>query len=181
MDFIATPVKDLYEVSVKVFSDERGWFARTYCKREFAAIGHSLEWTQLNHSFTREKGAIRGLHYQIPPFAEAKMVKCIAGKVFDVAVDLRGDSPTFLQWFGTELSAENRKMLYIPAGFAHGFQTLAEDCELLYHHTSYYEPGYEAGIRYDDATLNVEWPRPAGTISERDRSLPYLDASFKGI
>ncbi|MEO6834186.1 MAG: dTDP-4-dehydrorhamnose 3,5-epimerase [Chitinophagaceae bacterium] len=181
MTFHATPLEGLFTVELSVFQDERGWFGRTYCKEEFAAIGHSAEWTQLNHSFTKDKAAIRGLHYQRPPFSEIKMVRCISGEVFDVAVDLRAASPTFLHWFGTILSAENKRMLYIPVGFAHGFQTLTEDCELLYHHSSFYTPGYERGIRFDDPTLGIKWPLELSVISQRDSGLPYLAPSFKGI
>lgn len=168
-------------VALSPFSDERGWFARSYCKHEFSEIGHEAEWTQLNHSFTKDKAAVRGLHYQVAPFSEIKMVRCIAGEVFDVAVDLRAKSPTFLQWFGTRLSAENKRMLYIPAGFAHGFQALSENCELLYHHSSFYQPEFERGIRFDDSKLNINWPLPVGIVSQRDASLPYLSAAFQGI
>lgn len=138
MIFTETLLKGSYIIELSAFTDDRGWFARTYCKNEFAAIGHTAEWVQMNHSFTKDKGAIRGMHYQLPPFSEIKMVRCIAGAVYDVIVDLRKDSPTFLQWYGTELSAANKKMLYIPEGFAHGFQTLQNDCELIYHHSQFY-------------------------------------------
>lgn len=182
MEFQDTPISGLKTVSMHVFSDDRGWFGRSFCQREAAAAGlGEIVWTQMNHSFTREQGSIRGLHYQVPPFSEAKLVRCIAGAVFDVAVDLRKGSATFGQWFGTELSAANREALFIPAGFAHGFQTLLPDTELIYQHTSFYEPGFEGGIRYDDPRLNIPWPRPAAMISDRDRSLPYLDAAFAGI
>lgn len=181
MRFIQTEIPGLYEIELDIFSDDRGWFARTYCKKEFAAIGHEGEWTQLNHSFTVSKGAIRGLHYQVPPFSEAKMVRCIAGAIYDVAVDLRKGSPTFLKWHAVELSAENRKMLYIPPGMAHGFQTLMENCELIYHHTSYYTPGYEGGFKYDDPKLDIPWPLPLTDISERDLNHPFVNTTFEGI
>jgi len=170
-----------YEVTLTPFGDSRGWFARTYCKNEFAAIGHTKEWVQLNHSFTGLKGSLRGMHYQLPPFREIKMVRCIAGAVFDVIIDLREGSPTFLQWFGTELSAANKKMLYIPEGFAHGFQTLEDDCELIYHHSEFYTPGYEAGVRYDDALINISWPLPVTEMSDRDRNFSFITPDFKGI
>ena len=170
-----------YEVTLTPFGDSRGWFARTYCKNEFAAIGHTKEWVQLNHSFTNVKGSIRGMHYQLPPFKEIKMVRCIVGVVFDVIIDLREGSPTFLQWFGTELSAANKKMLYIPEGFAHGFQTLAEDCELIYHHSEFYTQSYEAGIRYDDALININWPLAVTEMSDRDKSFSFITPDFKGI
>src|SRR6478752_4125211 len=135
MKFTETSLKGSYTIDLNLFKDERGWFARTYCKNEFETIGHAKEWVQLNHSFTKQKGAIRGMHYQLPPFSEIKMVRCIAGAVYDVIIDLRKDSETFLKWFGVELSAENKKMIYIPEGFAHGFQALTNDCELIYHHS----------------------------------------------
>jgi len=136
---------------------------------------------QMNHSFTKDKGAIRGMHYQLPPFSEIKMVRCIAGAVFDVIIDLQKDSPTFLQWVGTELSAQNKKMLYIPEGFAHGFQTLGNDCELIYHHSQFYTPGAEGGIKFDDPKININWPLAVTNISERDSRHPLLDENFKGL
>jgi dTDP-4-dehydrorhamnose 3,5-epimerase len=181
MKFNTTNIDGLYVIDIDFFQDNRGWFARTYCKREFAAIGHQQEWTQLNHSFTTQKGSVRGMHYQLAPYHEAKMVRCIAGAVYDVAVDVRKNSPTFLQWFGVELSAQNKKMLYIPEGFAHGFQTLSDNCELIYHHTSYYTPGSEGGFRYDDPKLNIPWQLPVSEISERDQNHPIINANFEGI
>ena len=181
MIFSATTLAGCYTIELEPFSDERGWFARTYCKEEFAAIGHTAEWVQMNHSCTNSCGAIRGMHYQLPPFGEIKLVRCIAGAVFDVVVDIRAGSPTFLHWFGTELSASNKKMLYIPRGFAHGFQTLTEGAELIYHHSAIYTPGHEAGIGYNDPKLNITWPLPAGIVSERDQQHPLLDDHFKGI
>jgi len=181
MTFTPTPLKGSYEIDLSPFKDNRGWFARVYCKEEFAEIGHTREWVQLNHSVTFAKGALRGMHYQLPPFSEIKMVRCIAGAVFDVIIDIRKGSPTFLQWYGTDLSAQNKKMLYIPEGFAHGFQALSGDCELLYHHTDYYTPSAEAGIRYDDPRVNIRWPLPVTDISERDAKHPLLDNHFNGI
>jgi len=181
MIFTQTSLKGAYMIEPEPFADERGWFARTYCKKEFAQIGHEAEWVQLNHSFTKQKGTIRGMHYQLPPFSEIKLVRCIAGEVFDVIIDLRRDSPTFLQWFGTELSAANKKMMYIPEGFAHGFQTLSDDAELIYHHSQFYAPGVEGGIRFDDPKLNIEWPLPVATMSERDKGHAVLDDDFEGI
>ena len=168
-------------IDLNPFTDLRGWFARTYCKNEFLAIGHTKEWVQMNHSATFVKGSIRGMHYQLPPFSEIKLVRCISGKVFDVIVDLRAGSPTFLQWFGEELSAKNKKMLYIPEGFAHGFQTLTKDCELIYHHSAFYKPNVEGGLRFDDARIGIEWKLPVTEMSERDRGHVYLDEGFKGI
>ena len=181
MIFTETKLSGSYVIGLEPYTDERGWFARTYCKNEFAAIGHDAEWVQLNHSFTKQRGAIRGMHYQLPPFSEIKLVRCIAGAVFDVIIDLRAASPTFLQWFSTEISADNKNMMYIPAGFAHGFQTLSDDAELIYHHSQFYEPGVEGGISYDDPRVNVEWPLELTTISERDMEHAFLDDNFKGL
>ena len=181
MTFTETLLKGSYVIELNTFTDDRGWFARTYCKNEFSKIGHTSEWLQMNHSFTKQQGAIRGMHYQLPPFSEIKMVRCIAGAVFDVIIDLRKESPTFLKWFGTELSAENKKMLYIPEGFAHGFQTLRNDCELIYHHSQFYTPGAEGGIKFNDPGINISWPMPVTNISERDSQHPLLDENFKGL
>jgi dTDP-4-dehydrorhamnose 3,5-epimerase len=181
MIFTETILKGSYEISLTPHGDSRGWFARTYCKKEFEQIGHQKEWVQLNHSFSSQKGTVRGMHFQYAPFTEIKMLRCIAGSVYDVIVDLRKDSPTFLKWFGTELSAENKKMLYIPAGFAHGFQTLTDDVELIYHHTEFYTPSAEAGIRYNDSAINIEWPLAVSEISERDTNHPLIDSTFKGL
>lgn len=181
MTFTPTPLEGSYLVSLKPFKDNRGWFARFYDKEAFRQIGHDKEWVQLNHSATIEKATLRGMHFQLPPFQEIKMVRCITGAIFDVMVDLRKDSNTFLQWFGTELSEENQHMLYIPAGFAHGFQTLTDNCQLIYHHTEMYTPKAESGIRFDDPAINIQWPLPVKTISEKDAQYAYIDAHFKGI
>jgi dTDP-4-dehydrorhamnose 3,5-epimerase len=181
MIFTPTSLQGSYKVGLIPFEDERGWFARTWCNNEFAAIGHTGEWVQMNHSFTKEKGTIRGMHFQVPPHGEIKMVRCIAGAVFDVIVDIRKDSPTFLQWFGMELSEANKDMLYIPTGFAHGFQTLQNNCELLYHHSQFYTPGAEGGIRNDDPLIKIKWPLPVTNISDRDASHDLLNENFEGI
>jgi dTDP-4-dehydrorhamnose 3,5-epimerase len=181
MIFTETSLKGSYVIDLELFTDERGWFARTFCKNEFAQIGHNKEWVQFNHSFTKEQGTIRGMHYQLPPFTEIKQVRCIAGAVYDVIVDLRKESATFLQWIGIELSAENKKMIYVPEGFAHGFQALTANCELIYHHSQFYKPGVEGGIKYNDPAVQIEWPIPVTNISARDNQHPLLDANFKGI
>lgn len=181
MIFHKTPLTGCYRIEPEVFTDQRGWFARTFCKNEFKAIGHDKEWLQLNHSFTNLAGTIRGMHYQLAPFSEVKLVRCIAGKVFDVVVDLRKDSVSFLQWYGLELSAANKQMIYIPEGFAHGFQTLEDNTELLYHHTAFYAPGVEAGIRYDEPRINISWPQGVTLVSSRDGQHALLDENFKGI
>jgi dTDP-4-dehydrorhamnose 3,5-epimerase len=181
MTFTPTPLAGSFVIEPTVFTDDRGWFTRFYCKNDFKEIGHQKEWVQLNHSVSYKQGSIRGMHYQVRPFRETKMVKCIAGAVYDVIIDLRRDSATYMNWFGTELSAKNRRMLFIPEGFAHGFQCLEDDCELIYHHTEFYTPGSEGGIRYDDPRIDINWPLPPTLLSERDKSHPYLDENFKGI
>jgi dTDP-4-dehydrorhamnose 3,5-epimerase len=181
MIFTPTTLAGSFVIDLEPFSDQRGWFARTYCKKEFQQIGHDKEWVQLNHSFTTAKGSVRGMHFQYPPHTEIKMVRCIAGAIFDVIIDVRTGSSTFLQWFGTELSAANKKMLYIPAGFAHGFQTLTDDCELIYHHSSFYTPGAEGAIRFDDKKINIHWPIAVTDMSPRDKQHTYLNDSFTGV
>jgi dTDP-4-dehydrorhamnose 3,5-epimerase len=181
MIFTPTALEGSYVIDLQPYSDERGWFARFYCKNEFQQIGHHKEWVQLNQSVSYQQGTLRGMHFQVPPFREVKMVRCIAGAVFDVIIDIRQGSDTFLQWFGLELSATNKRMLYIPEGFAHGFQTLTDNCELIYHHTAFYTPGAEGGIRYNDPAVNIQWPLPVSVISARDEGHPFIDEHFKGI
>jgi dTDP-4-dehydrorhamnose 3,5-epimerase len=181
MIFTPTNLAGSYVIDLEPFGDARGWFARTYSQDEFRQIGHGKEWVQLNHSVTYEKGTLRGMHFQYPPYQEIKMVRCIAGEVYDVIVDLRSGSPTLLKWFGIRLSAENKKMLYIPEGFAHGFQCLSGNCELIYHHTGFYTPSAEGGVRYDDPVIAIEWPLPVTGLSERDARHPFLSENFKGI
>ncbi|HEY4064280.1 MAG TPA: dTDP-4-dehydrorhamnose 3,5-epimerase [Puia sp.] len=181
MIFTPTSLEGSYVIDPQPFGDARGWFARTYSKDEFRQIGHVKEWVQLNHSASFEKGTLRGMHFQYPPHQEIKMVRCIAGEIYDVLIDIRRDSPTFLKWLGVRLSAENRRMLYIPEGFAHGFQCLSGNCELIYHHTGFYTPSAEGGIRYDDPAIGIEWPLPVAGLSERDAHHPFLSENFKGI
>lgn len=181
MTFNETSLKGNFVIAPAAHGDHRGWFMRTYCKNQFQKIGHDKEWVQMNHSFTARRGTVRGLHFQHPPYGEIKMVRCIAGAVFDVAVDIRKDSPTFLKWYGAELSAGNKHMMYIPEGFAHGFQTLSDDVELLYHHSAFYNPQAEGGLLYNDPMINIHWPLPVSELSERDTRHPILDNKFKGI
>lgn len=161
--------------------DQRGAFARYFCDRELAELLGQRHIVQINHSRTRLRGAVRGLHYQHPPHAEMKFVRCLRGRVWDVAVDLRQDSPTFLQWHAEELAPEGAAMLVIPEGCAHGFQVLDPDSELLYLHTTHYEPAAEGGIRHDDPLLGIRWPLPATDLSTRDRQHPLLDRAYQGI
>ncbi len=181
MKFIETPLAGAYSIEIEQSLDERGLFARTFCQKEFAKIGFNKQIVQINHSVTRQKGTIRGMHYQLPPACEIKIIKCIAGKVFDVMVDIRTDSPTFKQWYGVELSKDNMRMVYIPEGFAHGFQTLTDRAELIYHHTAFYNPIYERGLRFDEPCLAIDWPLSVSIISPRDMKYPLTDHTFKGI
>jgi dTDP-4-dehydrorhamnose 3,5-epimerase len=181
MIFTETMLKGGFVIDINPFEDERGWFARTFCKEEFKKIGYVGEWVQLNHSFTKQKGTIRGMHYQMPPFSEIKLVRCIAGAAFDVIVDIRKNSRTFLHWVGVELSAKNKKMIYIPEGFAHGFQAMEDGTELIYHHSVFYKPNVEGGLKYDDPKLNINWPLDAINISERDKNHTLLTNNFIGI
>lgn len=181
MTFTQTPLSGAHLIRLSPRGDNRGWFARTYCQNEFAQIGHTDSWVQMNHSMTHQLGTIRGMHFQRQPDAEIKLVRCIAGNVFDVIIDLRTDSPTFKQWFGAELSADNQQMMYLPKGFAHGFQTLTADCQLLYCHSTYYAPRSEGAIRFDDPQIGIQWPLAVTDLSERDACHPFLDDDFTGL
>lgn len=174
MHFQPLPLEGAYLIEPDPFKDERGLFARVFCERELRKIGHTKGIVQINHSLTNQRGAIRGLHFQYAPKAEIKMVKCLAGAAFDVIVDLRRLSPTFGNWHGEKLSPENMKMIYIPEGFAHGFQTLLENTQLLYLHTEFYNRAYEGGLRFDDPDLAIDWPLEPAMISDKDRRLPLL-------
>lgn len=181
MKFIETNLKNLYIIEPELLKDERGLFYRVFCRNELKEIEHVKEIVQINQSLTKKKGSLRGMHFQYPPKAEIKIVKCLYGSVFDVAIDLRKNSPTLLQWHGEVLSAENKKMIYIPEGFAHGFQTLENNSELLYLHTEFYSPKYEGGIRYNDPRINIKWPLEISYISNRDNEFNLLDNNFLGI
>jgi dTDP-4-dehydrorhamnose 3,5-epimerase len=181
MKFIETPLSGAYVIELEPLRDERGLFARTFCQEEFGQIGLHKQIVQINHSVTRKNGAIRGMHYQHAPAREAKLIRCVQGGVFDVMVDLRADSPTFLHHHGVELSKDNMRMIYIPEGFAHGFQTLTDEAELIYHHSAFYNPQYEHGLRYDDPALAINWPLPAGVVSLKDQNYPLIDDTFKGF
>lgn len=180
-DFIPTPLAGLMMVQRKVIEDHRGLLSRLYCAEEFREAGINKPIAQINHTVTRKKGAVRGLHFQYPPHAETKLVSCLKGEIWDVAIDFRRDSPTFLQWHGEVLSAENRKSLLIPEGYAHGFQTLAEDCELIYLHTAAYLPDAEGALNVADPRLNIAWPLPIDDLSERDRNHPFISSDLPGV
>jgi dTDP-4-dehydrorhamnose 3,5-epimerase len=179
--FHATPLSGLVVIECKPIEDGRGYFCRYYCVDEFREAGLRKPIVQINHTLTRKKGSIRGLHFQHPPHAETKIVSCLKGEIFDVAVDLRKGSPTFLRWHAEILSAADRKSLLIPEGFAHGFQTLAGEGELIYLHTASYAPEAEGGLNVLDPRLAIDWPLGIAEISERDRMYPMLAADFEGI
>jgi len=162
--------------------EHRGQFTRIFCESELSKnIGHDKEIVQINHSVNIKKGALRGMHFQYPPKSEIKIVSCIKGAVFDVIIDLRKRSSTFLNWHGETLTQENQKMLYIPEGFAHGFQVLDLDSELLYFHTEFYNPDCEGNIHYNDPVINISWPLKISEISEKDKNHPLLNNDFSGI
>lgn len=175
MIFTALSLSGAYLIEPELATDERGFFGRLWCAHEFAERGLRADFLQSSISSNRKRGTLRGLHYQSPPHEETKFVRCIRGAVFDVIVDLRPDSPTFKKWHGCELTSDNRYAMYIPAGIAHGFQTLTHDAELLYEITSYYSPAHARGVRWNDRQLNIDWPIPDKPIlSERDTNLPML-------
>lgn len=179
--FHPTPLEALYVAERRPIVDHRGFFCRFFCAEDFQSVGLSKSIVQINHTYTVKKGAVRGLHFQYPPYAECKIVSCLRGEVFDVAVDVRKGSLTFLRWHGEILSAENRMSLLIPEGFAHGFQALTEGCELIYLHTARYCAQAEAALHINDPRIGVVWPIPVTDISERDRSHPFLESHFDGI
>jgi dTDP-4-dehydrorhamnose 3,5-epimerase len=161
--------------------DHRGFLSRVFCTEEFAGAGITMSVAQINQTLTHCKGVVRGMHFQLPPFAEMKLVSCIRGQVFDVVVDLRADSPTFLKWHAEILSSENRRALAVPEGFAHGFQSLETECELLYLHSVPYQPKVERGLNACDPRLDIDWPLPIAEISERDRGHAMLTDKFTGV
>lgn len=180
-DLLDTPISDLKIVQRKPISDHRGFFSRLYCQDDFKLMGFNKPISQINQTLTKKLGAIRGLHYQLPPFAEAKLVTCIKGEIFDVAVDLRRDSPTYLNWHAEILTENNQKSFLIPEGFAHGFQTLTDDCELIYLHTDLYSKEHEKALNYADKKIDISWPLDVSEISDRDRIHPMIQDSFEGI
>jgi dTDP-4-dehydrorhamnose 3,5-epimerase len=175
--FIETPLPGAWVIELEELGDERGWFARTFDAQEFRARGLNPDVMQCNASFNIRRDTLRGMHYQAEPHGESKLVRCVRGRIFDVAVDLRRDSPTYRDWHGVELSAENRLAFYIPAGLAHGFQTLTDDCEVLYQMGHRYVPEAARGVRWDDPAFGIEWPEPPGKliVSTKDRAYTYLE------
>ncbi|HMA34039.1 MAG TPA: dTDP-4-dehydrorhamnose 3,5-epimerase [Chloroflexia bacterium] len=182
MIFTELSLRGAFLIDPQRLEDERGFFARTWCAREFAAQGLNVHLAQCNISFNGRKGTVRGLHYQAAPHEEVKLVRCTMGAIYDVIVDLRADSPTFRRWVAVELTAANRRLVYVPAGCAHGFQTLADSTEVFYQMSEFYAPESARGVRWDDPTLAIAWPRIANRIiSERDAAYPdYLGAADPG-
>ncbi len=172
MKFIETRLKGAFVIEPELLEDERGYFARVYCENEFLAHGLQPQVRQCNISRNREKGTLRGFHYQCQPHAEIKLIRCVRGAIYDVIIDLRRDSPTHGGWFAIELSEENRKQLYVPEDFAHGFLTLADETEVFYQMSAFYEPQASRGIRFNDPAFNVVWPYPIHMISDKDAGWP---------
>jgi dTDP-4-dehydrorhamnose 3,5-epimerase len=174
MRFTATPLAGAFVIDIERREDPRGFFARTYCEQEFAAHGIAKQPVQSNVSFNATRGTVRGMHFQRPPHAEAKLVRCTSGRIFDVIVDLREESPTRYSWFGVELDSRLHRALYIPEGFAHGFQTLEDNSEVFYQMFSFFQPGAGDGLRWDDPHLGIRWPLDTVVMSDKDRSYPFL-------
>ncbi|HJV61635.1 MAG TPA: dTDP-4-dehydrorhamnose 3,5-epimerase family protein [Albitalea sp.] len=176
-----TPLPGLKLVVRQRVGDARGFLSRLFCADELRAAGWTRPVSQINHTFTARRGTVRGLHFQHPPHAEAKLVSCLRGEVWDVAVDLREGSPTFLRWHAARLSADNRQALLIPEGFAHGFQTLCDEVEMLYCHSAAYNAGAEGGLNVRDPSLAIDWPLPIAEVSPRDAGHPFVGGDFKGV
>jgi dTDP-4-dehydrorhamnose 3,5-epimerase len=176
MIFTETKLKGAFIVEIEKIGDARGFFARAWCEKELAAHDLHVHWVQANIAFSKQKGTLRGLHYQIAPYEEAKLMRCIRGAIYDVIVDLRPESPTYLQWLGVELTADNHKALYVPEGCAHGYQTLMDDTETFYPVSQFYAPGFERGVRWNDPAFGIQWlETDERMISAKDRSWPdYL-------
>lgn len=174
MRFLETKIPGAYVIQPERLADKRGYFARTFCLREFESRGLNPNIVQCSTSYNPRRGTLRGLHFQVAPHAEAKLVRCTRGAIFDVLVDLRPDSPAYLRWFGVELSDSNGKSLYIPEGLAHGFQTLVQKTEVFYQISEFFRPECSCGIRWDDPVLKIEWPLKLTAISERDLSFPLI-------
>jgi dTDP-4-dehydrorhamnose 3,5-epimerase len=172
MIFVETSLPGAYEIELERLEDDRGWFARTFAAEEFEARGMNPAVVHCNASFNSRAGTLRGMHYQLAPYAESKLVRCTRGAIYDVIVDLRPDSPAYLCWFGVELDADGGRSLYVPEGLAHGFQTLVDGSEVRYQMSHEYVPSHARGARWDDPAFGIEWPDAERTISERDRTYP---------
>ena len=174
MKFTETKLKGAFIIELDKHLDDRGFFARSFCKNEFSQLGLNNDIVQINNSLSKHKGTLRGLHYQVFPKQEDKIIRCIKGAIYDVVIDLRSESETFLEWFGLELSEVNRKALFVPKGFAHGYLTLTDNSELFYISTEYYSAESEKGVRWDDPKFNIEWPIDITEISEKDAAHPLF-------
>jgi dTDP-4-dehydrorhamnose 3,5-epimerase len=180
MKFNPTPLHGAYTIQSEPIADDRGFFARQFCAREFEAAGLEWRFLQSNNTLTTKKGTVRGFHYQLPPSAEVKLVRCVRGAVWDAIVDIRPDSPTFRQWFGARLDQDNRLMMYVPRGFAHGFVSMTDNAELIYMVSAAYDRTQERGLRWNDRALNVEWPLEMKEISAKDAAWPDFDEVYHG-
>jgi len=178
---VNTPLDGLYRIERKPIVDPRGFLCRIHCESEFSQMGLDPHPSQINHTLTNGKGTVRGLHFQFPPHCESKLVSCLEGEIWDVVVDLRCDSPTFLHWHAEILSSENQTSLYVPKGCAHGFQTMTERCQLLYLHSHSYVPDKEGGLNPMDPKLGIDWPLPVKELSERDEKHPKIENNFEGL
>jgi dTDP-4-dehydrorhamnose 3,5-epimerase len=181
MKFDPTPLIGVYLVELERRGDDRGFFARFFCEREFSEAGLQSRFVQINNSLSAKAGTLRGLHYQLPPAAETKIVRCLKGALYDVVLDLRPDSPSFGRWFGAELNEDNRRMMYVPKGCAHGFVTLCDNVEALYLVDAFYHPDSERGVRYNDPRFNVAWPIQPVEISDKDRNWGDFDPERHGV
>ncbi len=174
MIFAETRLRGLWKIELELREDERGFLARTYCDNEFSEHGLNTRWPQCNLSLTKQRGMLRGMHFQAEPFPEIKLIRCAAGAVYDVLVDVRRDSPTFGRREAFELTAQNRVMLYVPGGFAHGYQTLVDDCEVFYQMSEFYKPDLARGIHFADPEVDINWPLANPVLSPKDQTLPRL-------
>ena len=181
MIFTQTQLKDAFIIELEPRQDQRGFFARTFCAKEFAEIGLKPTVAQCNLSFNYKQGTLRGMHYQTAPATETKLVRCTQGAIYDVIIDMRPDSPTYLRHIGVELTAANRRALYVPEMFAHGYQTLTEAAEVMYQVGEFYTPGYERGLRYDDPAFGIAWPMAVTEISAKDAAWPLWKTAVLGV
>jgi dTDP-4-dehydrorhamnose 3,5-epimerase len=178
MKFRELPLAGAYAIDLDKREDDRGFFARYFCQREFQEQGLVHQWVQINNSYCRHRGTLRGLHYQVAPREEAKLVRCISGSIFDAMIDMRRESPTFGSWAGIELSAANRTMIYVPPGFAHGYLSLCDHAEVLYGSSEFYSPDHERAVHWNDPFHGIQWPIEPLHLSEKDRATPFLNRSI---
>jgi len=174
MRFSETNLAGVWLIELELHEDARGFLARTYCEEEFAAHGLNTRWPQCNLTLTKQRGMIRGMHFQVEPKAETKLIRCAVGAIYDAVVDVRPESPTYGRWAGLELTGQSHRMLYVPGGFAHGFQCLEDDSEVFYQMSEFRVPELARGIRWNDPQVGIDWPLPNPVLSDRDRSLPLL-------